>query len=579
MTGPRGPEGFQTRLDEAARALAKFAEEGGLDPSPDPRERAPSPSEAKVRAALAEAAERIRVLQAELRSARQGVLENTVENRRLAAELMSLRSAADEAEARAVPLRERAALLAAECLRLESLRRKADSEAADAEASQRAVAEGLRREVREAKAAADRALAEAGAKEARARLEVETLSKRLVDAVGRLQGLEREKKLEAARGAGDASALQSELERARAAAAALRQEVQSVRDSAAAALKSEVSAAREAAARRDSALRAELAAALQSLEDIRAAYDARGRELERGQGVAAALRAELKAARDEADRSEAALREELRAAQAALRAFPPARAPDPAHELSPGLPPWSEDPPLAETYLQPSLEPVLDPSWARLLRLVRPPVEAAYAHLRRLSITSLTAGQKALLRLAAASIASATDSLASVELSLDEGPAPAAPSGVVPILEASVAAWEPSFRRRGASLAREWSGPLPDAAHDPKALRVLIHHALRNALEAVTQGGHVAVRASRGAHGGLALEFIDDGPGFPRAWLERRFEPFASPRPGHAGLGLAVVRRTMRRWGGDAEAFNEPSRGARLVLTFPAPSPELSPSV
>jgi len=34
------------------------------------------------------------------------------------------------------------------------------------------------------------------------------------------------------------------------------------------------------------------------------------------------------------------------------------------------------------------------------------------------------------------------------------------------------------------------------------------------------------------------------------------------------------VRRTLRRWGGDAEAANGPSgRGARLTWTFPPPPP------
>jgi hypothetical protein len=43
-------------------------------------------------------------------------------------------------------------------------------------------------------------------------------------------------------------------------------------------------------------------------------------------------------------------------------------------------------------FIAPSIEPLLDPGWSRLLRLVRPPIEAAYAQLRRLSTTALTPG-------------------------------------------------------------------------------------------------------------------------------------------------------------------------------------------
>ncbi len=233
----------------------------------------------------------------------------------------------------------------------------------------------------------------------------------------------------------------------------------------------------------------------------------------------------------------------------------------------------SDAPTAPPDFSSPPVEPLLDPGWSRLLRLVRPPVEAAYAHLRRLSATALTSGQKALLRLSAASLAQASDALGSVELSLEEGPSAANPTSIVPALEAALAAWEPTFRRRGVTLSREWSASLPAVTHDPRELRVLIYHVLRNVLEAVPHGARLAVRGSRIGDGGVRIEFIDDGPGFPAPWLERRFEPFASPRRGRAGLGLALVRRTLRRWGADAEAANgSGGRGARLTWVFPAPA-------
>ena len=253
-------------------------------------------------------------------------------------------------------------------------------------------------------------------------------------------------------------------------------------------------------------------------------------------------------------------------------------APTEAPEFSPESALTPEEGAAAAPFISPALEPLLDPGWARLLRLVRPPVEAAYAHLRRLSSTALTAGQKTLLRMAAASIASASDSLSSVELSLEDGPAPAAPSPLLPVLDSSLTAWEPAFRGRGVALTREFIAPLPETAHSPKELRIALHHVLRNVLEAVPRGGRLAVRAARAPDGGLRVDFTDDGPGFPAEWLARRFEPFAAPRRGRAGLGLSIVRRTLRRWGGDAEAANiKPGRGAKLTLLFAPPPPPASP--
>lgn len=268
------------------------------------------------------------------------------------------------------------------------------------------------------------------------------------------------------------------------------------------------------------------------------------------------LRRELQAARADA----AGLRERLDAADKRLLLVRAEAA------SSPG--PTAED-----SFTQPSLEPILEPGWFRLLRLIRPPIEAAYAQLRRLSASPLSPGHRALVRLSAASIAQAADALSSVELVLEEAPPPEDPSSVQPTLESTLAAWEPSFRRQGVSLVRETAPALPAAAHEPKALRVILYHLLRNALEALPRGGKLTVRSSRAGDGSLRLDFRDDGPGYPAQWLASRFLPFAFPRRGRAGLGLALVRKTMRRWGGDAEASNGAGgRGASLILSFAPPS-------
>ncbi|MEK7382563.1 MAG: ATP-binding protein, partial [Elusimicrobiota bacterium] len=217
--------------------------------------------------------------------------------------------------------------------------------------------------------------------------------------------------------------------------------------------------------------------------------------------------------------------------------------------------------------------PILEPGWRRLLRLIRPPLEAAYAHLRRLSAVPLSPGHRALVRLSAAAISQAADALSSVELVLEEGTSAEAPSSVLPVLESALAAWESSFRRQGVCLVREIFPPLPAAAHEPKALRVVLYHLLRNALEALPRGGKLTVRSSSACDASLRLEFRDDGPGYPAEWLASRFQPFAAPRRGRAGLGLALVRKTMRRWGGDAEASNAAGgRGASLILRFAPPA-------
>ncbi|WP_373559061.1 sensor histidine kinase [Streptomyces sp. Ag82_O1-15] len=83
----------------------------------------------------------------------------------------------------------------------------------------------------------------------------------------------------------------------------------------------------------------------------------------------------------------------------------------------------------------------------------------------------------------------------------------------------------------------------------------------------------VAVRAYR-APDGVRVEVIDDGPGVPRPFASRLFEPGqrADPGDGHhgAGLGLPLARRLARSAGGEVTYDPEHTPGARFVVSLPA---------
>ncbi len=514
-------------LDEAAAFLDAFRREAGVEPAPDLTETARGAAEASLRAALEAARGRVEELSREAAERREEAMAARAEAEALRRELAKrppsgapeqaraeaeeeARKSRLELEARCASLEERLTLMGAERVRLESLRRKAEQGAAESDGARRAIEDALRRELRSAHAALDRAAAEAGAREAKAKADVDPLRARLETSLLRLEQLERERRVESSQ--------------ARASVASAAQEARHAEE-----------------------------------------------EAGRAHAVTASLRRELEKLKVLSDEREQTLRGKVDALETALSSVraqggQPLGAEDPLVIEEPALPDLPE-------FVSPPLEPILDPGWGRLMRLVRPSVEAAYAHLRRLSAAPLKPGPKSLVRLAAASIGSAVDSLASIELALAEGPAAVDPAPVVPALEQALAAWEPALRKRGITVTRDIARGLPDALHEPGPLRVLVYHVLRNVLEAVPKGGKLAVKASKTPDGALRVEFTDDGPGYPGLWLERRFEPFASPRKGRAGLGLSIVRRTMRRWGGDAEAANNKDRGARLVMTFAPPLP------
>jgi len=109
----------------------------------------------------------------------------------------------------------------------------------------------------------------------------------------------------------------------------------------------------------------------------------------------------------------------------------------------------------------------------------------------------------------------------------------------------------------------------------PLALR----RALRNLItNAATHGGGALVKLERLAED-TRIVIEDDGPGIPEAMLSQVFEPFFRASPARtqtvkgAGLGLAIAREIIERFGGTIEIRNRPEGGLEQVVrlkTVPA---------
>jgi signal transduction histidine kinase len=115
-------------------------------------------------------------------------------------------------------------------------------------------------------------------------------------------------------------------------------------------------------------------------------------------------------------------------------------------------------------------------------------------------------------------------------------------------------------------LAREASFE-GDAGLLERALRNLVANAAE-AERSVGRRGPVAISlASVGGDWRIAVE--DRGPGLPEAVRARLFEPFASGRPGGAGLGLALARRIVLLHGGSIRLEPRAGGGTTAEIRLP----------
>ncbi len=108
---------------------------------------------------------------------------------------------------------------------------------------------------------------------------------------------------------------------------------------------------------------------------------------------------------------------------------------------------------------------------------------------------------------------------------------------------------------------------------DPTLLRLVLENLLGNAWKYSGRTPKARITLGTVPHGGrLAYVVRDNGAGFDMRSSERLFGLFqrlhsASEFPGH-GVGLASVRRIVRRHGGDIWAEAEPGRGAAFFFTL-----------
>lgn len=93
------------------------------------------------------------------------------------------------------------------------------------------------------------------------------------------------------------------------------------------------------------------------------------------------------------------------------------------------------------------------------------------------------------------------------------------------------------------SVSFSAEGPAISVMADEDMLRQVLFNLVLNAVQAVSNGGHVTVSWMKNHHEALSLEVRDDGPGVPESEREEIFRPYFTMSKDGTGLGLAVVRQ------------------------------------
>ncbi len=122
--------------------------------------------------------------------------------------------------------------------------------------------------------------------------------------------------------------------------------------------------------------------------------------------------------------------------------------------------------------------------------------------------------------------------------------------------------------------------PAPDSpaviTANPNEMRQVLLNLFRNSIEAMPNGGDIAVEFVRPADAALEMRFRDNGPGIGLKNLDDVFLPFASSKMGanlHQGLGLSIVHGLVEKANGRITVSNLPGGGCEFLVRFLPPDP------
>ena len=124
-----------------------------------------------------------------------------------------------------------------------------------------------------------------------------------------------------------------------------------------------------------------------------------------------------------------------------------------------------------------------------------------------------------------------------------------------------------SFKEKGV-VFRVQAEEIPLFPFDAGQIRQVLVNIFKNALEAMPQGGELAVTAQ--VKENLAeLTIRDTGQGIAPDHLQQLFTPFFSTKEKGTGLGLVICRRIIEQHRGDIRIDSQPERGATCTIRLP----------
>jgi len=150
------------------------------------------------------------------------------------------------------------------------------------------------------------------------------------------------------------------------------------------------------------------------------------------------------------------------------------------------------------------------------------------------------------------------------------------PLNLVALLEESAALISIQARAKGIGIRTLFPpGPVVVDA-DASQLKQVFLNVFLNAVQAMENGGDLAVEVVPLENGRSVVRVTDTGPGISEEALEKVFDPFFTTKKGGTGLGLSICYTIIKAHGGEIELRSRVGAGTTVLLSLPPGSRETS---
>lgn len=124
-------------------------------------------------------------------------------------------------------------------------------------------------------------------------------------------------------------------------------------------------------------------------------------------------------------------------------------------------------------------------------------------------------------------------------------------------------------REKGIQLRSIIASNLPAISMDGERIKEAFLNLIRNAMDAMKEGGSLGVEAHPLDAQRLKVVFSDSGYGIPASQRRKVFDPFYTTKERGVGLGLSLAHQIIKAHGGQIQIESEEGEGTRVTVTLP----------